>query len=86
MKTKITGIALAVGAAAMFSMAPLHAESTATADVATVKCQGGNACKGLSACKTATNACKGQNACKGKGVAMMMSKEACEKAGGTVAN
>jgi len=32
-----------------------------------VACNGGNACKGQSECKTANSSCKGQNACKGQG-------------------
>jgi len=34
---------------------------------AKVKCEGVNACKGQSDCKTATSNCSGHNACKGKG-------------------
>jgi hypothetical protein len=75
--------ALAVGAASLFTVAPAFADDASTA-APTVQCKGGNACKGLSTCKSADNACKGQNACKGKGVAEM-SKEDCDKAGGTVA-
>ena len=81
-KIKLTGVALAVGAASMFAFAPAFAADDAAAPM--VDCKGGNACKGQSSCKTADNACKGQNACKGKGTSQM-SKEACEKAGGTVA-
>lgn len=80
-KLQLTGVALAMGAASMFAVAPAFA---ADADTGMVKCQGGNACKGQSACKSAENACKGQNACKGKGMAEM-TKEDCQKAGGTVA-
>lgn len=80
-KIKLTGVALAVGAASMFALAPAFADEAAgTAPM--VQCKGGNACKGQSTCKTADNTCKGQNSCKGKGV-VEMSKEDCEKAGGT---
>ncbi len=79
---KATGVALALGAAAMFTMAPVYA-SSGDATSTTVNCKGVNACKGQSACKTATNACKGQNDCKGKGV-MAMTQDQCQKAGGTV--
>jgi hypothetical protein len=82
-KLQLTGAALAVGAAAMFALAPAFAAETTAAP--TVQCTGGNACKGQSSCKTADNACKGQNACKGKGVAQLSTKEDCEKAGGKVA-
>ncbi|KTD55996.1 silver efflux pump [Legionella sainthelensi] len=79
-KIQLTGVALALGAASMFALAPAFANDASTG---TVKCQGGNACKGQSSCKTADNACKGQNSCKGKGISEV-SKEDCDKAGGTV--
>ncbi|RUR13738.1 hypothetical protein [Legionella sp. km772] len=82
-KLQLTGAALAVGAAALFSIAPAMAADAATD--AQVKCIGGNACKGKSMCKTADNACKGQNSCKGKGMAEM-SADDCTKAGGKVAD
>jgi hypothetical protein len=44
-----------------------------------VKCQGGNACKGKSACATATSACAGQNKCKGTGY-VSLTKEECDAA------
>ena len=79
-KLKLTGAVLAVGAASMFAMAPVFAADAAPM----VHCKGVNQCSGKGACKTADNACRGKNACKGKGV-MPMTKEDCEKAGGTVA-
>ena len=60
---KSTGIALATAAALLFGSV---AVTTAQAEDAKVKCQGGNSCKGKSACQTATSACQGQNSCKGK--------------------
>jgi len=81
MNIKMSGAALAIGAAAMFSMTPVFADASSAAPM--VQCQGANACKGQSSCKTAENACKGQNACKGKGVTLL-SAEDCSKAGGTV--
>ncbi|KTC81837.1 hypothetical protein [Legionella cincinnatiensis] len=81
-KIKLTGVALAIGAASMFALAPAFADD-ASSSSGMVKCQGGNACKGQSSCKTADNACKGQNSCKGKGISEM-SKDDCQKAGGTV--
>jgi hypothetical protein len=50
-----------------------------------VKCEGGNACKGKSACKTASSGCSGQNACKGKGWTETKDAAECTKAGGKVA-
>ncbi|QRN03833.1 hypothetical protein GH742_08065 [Legionella sp. MW5194] len=78
-KLHLTGAALAMTAAAAFSLIP----SVAAADTAsaTVKCQGVNACKGLSNCKTSENACKGQNSCKGKGY-VDLTAEQCKQVGG----
>lgn len=80
---KIMGAAVATLAAVAFSAAPVasFAEDHAAATTE-VKCYGGNACKGQSACKTAKNACKGQNSCKGTGVSMAASEQACSEAGG----
>jgi hypothetical protein len=74
---KISGLVLAAAAAIAFTAAPLSGANAA--DEAKVKCDGGNSCKGQSACKTATNSCKGQNACKGKGYAEMTKAE-CDAA------
>lgn len=35
--------------------------------VASMRCNGTNACKGLNACSTDKNKCAGQGACKGQG-------------------
>ena len=73
---KTTGMALATAAALLFGsvdVTPAHAED------AKIKCQGGNACKGKSACTTPTNACAGQNSCKGKGY-VMVTKAECDAA------
>jgi len=72
-------IAIAV-AMLMVSGAPIA--GVANAEDAKVHCQGVNACKGKSACKTAANDCAGMNACKGKGWVSMTADE-CEEAGGT---
>lgn len=74
-----SSLTLAAAAAAMFALAPV---STSMAEE-TVKCVGGNTCKGQSACKTATSECKGHNACKGQGF-VMLTEAACMEAGGTV--
>jgi hypothetical protein len=49
-----------------------------------VKCEGGNACKGKSACKTAASSCNGTNACKGKGWVETKDEAECKKLGGKV--
>jgi hypothetical protein len=76
---KITGATLAATAAAMLLGGAIGLTS-APASADSVKCQGINACKGQSACKTASNACKGQNACKGTGFSMT-SEKACAAMG-----
>ena len=68
----VSGAAIAAAAALLFSTAPL---SVAGAEDAKMHCDGVNACKGQSSCKTAHNACKGQNSCKGKGFLEMAAKE-----------
>ena len=73
---KLTGIALATAAAAMFAMT---AAGPVGAQEAKVKCKGVNACKGKSGCKSEKNSCKGLNACKGQGFTEM-SKADCDKA------
>lgn len=75
-----SSLTLAAAAAAMFALAPV----SASAADPTVKCVGGNTCKGHSACKTATSECKGLNACKGQGFVMSSTAAACKEAGGTV--
>ena len=83
--TGITGAALATAVALMFVGNALAADSSSSgASSAQVKCAGGNACKGQSACKSAASSCKGQNACKGKGFVMADNDAACKKMGGKV--
>ena len=74
---KFSGLALAAAAAIAFTAAPLSAVNAA--DEAKVKCEGVNACKGTSECKTAKHDCAGKNACKGEGV-KQMSKADCDAA------
>lgn len=79
LKVKNTsGAMLAVAAAAMFAVAPVHVVASETAGT----CYGGNSCKGQSACATATSGCMGQNSCKGQGW-MKATKSECDTAGGT---
>ena len=73
---KTTGMALATAVALLFGSV---AVTTVHAEDAKMKCQGGNACKGKSACSTATSACQGQNSCKGKGY-VMLTKAECDAA------
>lgn len=75
---RVTGLALAATAAALFATAPMTASAGESKEG---HCMGVNACKGMSDCKTANNACEGKNACKGKGF-VMMDEETCEQVGG----
>jgi uncharacterized membrane protein len=83
--TQAAKLALAASAAALFAAATVTPAFAADAEHGTeVKCQGINACKGQTKCKTATNACAGQNSCKGQGWLLSPSADQCEKDGGTV--
>ena len=80
-RRKLTTIAMATAAAALFSGAPVMAAQTSGED--DVHCFGVNKFKCHNDCKTATNACKGHASCKGTGF-VTMSKHACEEIGGSV--
>jgi hypothetical protein len=82
-----------VGAVVAMAAAGLVLTSTMKADDApaktpkkTVKCMGGNACKGKGACAAAdgSHSCAGQNGCKGKGWIMTATDKECTDAGGKV--
>ncbi len=75
---KISGVALAAAAAAMFTVAPMNASAGAHK---AGKCMGINGCKGQSACATATSSCAGQNSCKGQGW-VKATKAECDEKGG----
>jgi hypothetical protein len=86
-KTRIAGAMLATAVALAFTGSVVSAEETPGASAPTqIKCVGGNACKGQSACKTATSGsdCKGKNSCKGKGYVITADAKSCEAAGGHV--
>ena len=74
------GTVLAAAAAAAFA---LGVGNSALADhhetSEKIHCEGVNACKGHSECKTAANECGGLNSCKGKGW-VSMTKAECEAA------
>lgn len=75
---KVSGVALAAAAAAMFSVAPM---SNAVAGEKAGKCFNVNSCKGTGECATATTSCAGQNSCAGHGW-VKKTKMECEDAGG----
>ncbi len=87
MKTKSVGVVLATAAAVLMTTTSFAQNTSVsgptTAPAGQVHCQGVNTCKGQSMCRTANNTCKGLNSCKGQGW-VMMSAEACQKAGGTI--
>lgn len=75
---KVSGVALAAAAAAMFAVAPMSANAAGNK---AGKCHGGNSCKGTSGCATATTSCAGQNSCKGQGW-IKLTKSECDEKGG----
>ena len=79
MRLKNSGVAVATAAAMLFGTGLATSALAAAGADAKIHCNGVNACKGQSACKSANNACKGQNACKGKGF-MEMTKAECDAA------
>lgn len=85
MNKKFAGAVVAAAVAGLFLSGQALAQSAAGGTAVKVKCEGGNACKGKSECKSAHNdSCKGHNGCKGKGW-LMMTEEECTKSGGKVA-
>jgi hypothetical protein len=85
-RTRIAGAMLATAVALAFTGSVVSAEDTPGSAPTQIKCVGGNACKGQSACKTATSGsdCKGKNSCKGKGYVITADAKSCEAAGGHV--
>ena len=76
---QIAGMAVAAAAAMLFAAG--CASTGGSGMMAKVHCEGANACKGKSECKTSNSGCNGQNACKGQGW-VTMSKDECAAAGG----
>jgi hypothetical protein len=81
---KTAGIAMAMAAAGMFSMAPMSATLADSDHEHKVHCYGINSCKGKNDCKSASNSCKGKSSCKGKGFLNVSSKEECAEKGGKI--
>ena len=75
---KVSGVSLALLAAALLASAPLAAEHSANTPG---KCFGVNACKGKSSCRSTGHSCKSQNACKGQGF-VRVTKDTCDQIGG----
>ena len=87
-KLKLSGAVLATAVGLMFMTQPIFAADSSDANGkqarASVKCVGGNSCKGQSECASANNSCKGQNSCKGKGYVSTASAQDCQQKGGKV--
>ncbi|HWH48648.1 MAG TPA: hypothetical protein VN664_12655 [Burkholderiales bacterium] len=77
---KLAGVALAATAAALF-MTGCASMGGGSGTDAKVHCEGANACKGMSDCKSANSSCHGQNACKGQGFVTLTPAE-CKKVSG----
>jgi len=84
-RRQMFGAVAAIAAAGMFSASYVSADDrkaageTPKAEKKTVKCMGGNACKGKSECGVAgAHSCHTQNACKGKGWVMVASEKECD--------
>ncbi|MEK6208787.1 MAG: hypothetical protein AABM64_00220 [Pseudomonadota bacterium] len=77
---KLAGMALAATAAALF-MTGCANMGGGGGTSAKVHCEGANACKGMSDCKSANSSCHGQNACKGQGFVSLTPVE-CQKVSG----
>jgi len=74
-----TSIALAVSAL-LAASACGSAEQDANPTAEPIKCEGGNACAGLSECSTldGKSSCVGENACKGTGYVYTETQAQCE--------
>jgi hypothetical protein len=87
-KLKLTGTVMATAVGLMFMTQPIFAADSSDVNgkqaQASVKCVGGNSCKGQSECMSASNSCKGQNSCKGKGYVTTASAQQCQQKGGHV--
>ena len=80
-KIQAGGAVLATIVGLMFAAQPVMAQDSGSS-ATSVKCIGGNSCKGQSACQNANNSCKGQNSCKGKGWVTTSSTQECTAKGG----
>jgi hypothetical protein len=75
-----TSIALAVSALLAASACSGGSEEEARGRASEpIKCEGGNACRGLSECATqdGKSSCVGENACKGTGYVYTQTQEQC---------
>jgi len=77
--SKGTSIALAVSALLVASGCSGGVDEAADSASQSIKCEGGNACRGLSECATqdGKSSCVGENACKGTGYVYTQTQEQC---------
>jgi len=77
--SKGTSIALAVAALLAASACSGGPSDNASSTAQGIKCEGGNACAGLSECATADgkSLCSGENECKGTGYVYTQTQEQC---------
>jgi hypothetical protein len=84
MKSPLKGALIAAAVAGLFLAGSAVAADEGKGEGKTVKCSGGNACKGHGACAGAGHDCAGKNACKGQGWEKAASAKECTDKGGKV--
>jgi len=74
-----TSIALTVSALLAASGCGSGVDEAASSTASPIKCEGGNACRGLSECATqdGKSSCVGENACKGTGYVYTQTQAQC---------
>jgi len=74
-----TSIALAVSALLVANGCGSGSDEPASSVSSSVKCEGGNSCRGLSECATqdGKSGCVGENACKGTGYVYTQTQDQC---------
>jgi hypothetical protein len=85
-RRQMVGAVVAMAAAGLVLTNTMKADDAPKTPKKTVKCMGGNTCKGKGACGSAdgSHTCAGQNECKGKGWIMTVTEKECTDAGGKV--
>jgi hypothetical protein len=79
MKTQSAAVAFAAAALFLSGGGGSAMADEPGMEVAKIKCEGVNQCKGHSQCKTLLNECASKNSCKGKGF-LMLTPEECKAA------
>ena len=84
MKSPLKGALIAAAVAGLFAAGSALAADEGKSEAKSVKCAGGNTCKGKGACGSAGHDCAGKNACKGQGWEKVSSAKECTDKGGKV--